>query len=161
MRGITTCLWFDGQAEDAAKFYTGIFNDSTIGDILRCGDAGPGPRGSVLTVEFELAGRKFMGLNGGPQYKFTPAVSLSVACDTQAEVDYYWQRLGEGGTPVQCGWMRDKFGLSWQIVPVALPRLLAHPDPAKAARVMKAMMGMIKLDAPALERAAQGDGHTR
>jgi predicted 3-demethylubiquinone-9 3-methyltransferase (glyoxalase superfamily) len=154
---ITPFLWFDTQAEEAAKFYTAIFKNSKIGKIARYGEAGPGPKGSVMTIEFTLDGLEFAALNGGPHFHFTEAISLVVHCETQEEVDYYWQKLSAGGKEVQCGWLQDKYGLSWQIVPTALPKLLtADSDPAKAERVMKAMLQMIKIDIAALERAAEG-----
>ncbi|HEX4142084.1 MAG TPA: VOC family protein [Pirellulales bacterium] len=150
---ITPFLWFDHQAEEAANFYASIFPDSRVVKVVRCGKAGPGPPGSVLTVEFELHGQKFVALNGGPHFKFSEAISFVVNCQTSQEVDTYWQKLSAGGAEVQCGWLKDKFGLSWQIVPTALPKLLGDPDPEKSARVMKAMMTMTKLDIAALERA--------
>ncbi|MES2102336.1 MAG: VOC family protein [Pseudomonadota bacterium] len=157
MQTIHPCLWFDGRAEEAMNFYMGIFPDARMTDVLRWGDAGPGPKGSVLTCTFELAGQTFMALNGGPQYQFTPAISLVVNCATQAEVDRYWDALlAGGGTPVQCGWITDRFGVSWQIVPEQLPRLLQDKDPARADRAMNAMMQMVKLDIAALERAVAG-----
>jgi two-component system sensor histidine kinase QseC len=154
MQKISTCLWFDGQAEEATNFYVSIFKNAKMTDVLRWGDVGPGPKGSVLTCSFELDGREFMALNGGPEYQFTPAISLVVNCETQAEVDHYWNKLLEGGKPVQCGWLTDKFGISWQIVPTLLPRLLMDKDKAKANRVMAAMMQMVKLDIAALQQAA-------
>ncbi|MDP3659748.1 VOC family protein [Phenylobacterium sp.] len=157
MKDITACLWFDGQAEEAANLYVSIFPNSKIGDISRYGDTGPGPKGSVMMVTFELDGRKFSGLNGGPMFKFTEAVSFSVACETQAEVDHYWDSLiADGGQPSQCGWLKDRFGLSWQIVPTILGKLAADPDRAKAGRVMQAMLKMVKLDIAELEAAARG-----
>jgi predicted 3-demethylubiquinone-9 3-methyltransferase (glyoxalase superfamily) len=156
MQKIHPCLWFDGQAEQAAKFYTSIFRNSRIGRILRTGDAGPGPKGSVLTIEFELDGETFMGLNGGPEFSFTPAISIVVNCDTQTEVDGYWDKLLPGGKPQQCGWLTDRFGVSWQIVPKVLPEMLMDQDAARAARVMNAMMNMIKLDIATLQQAYDG-----
>ncbi|MDP3175018.1 MAG: VOC family protein [Phenylobacterium sp.] len=157
MKDITACLWFDGQAEEAANLYVSIFPNSKIGDISRYGDTGPGPKGSVMMVTFELDGRKFSGLNGGPMFKFTEAVSFSVACESQAEVDHYWDSLlADGGQPSQCGWLKDRFGLSWQIVPTILGKLAADPDWAKAGRVMQAMLKMVKLDIAELEAAARG-----
>jgi predicted 3-demethylubiquinone-9 3-methyltransferase (glyoxalase superfamily) len=156
MTDITPCLWFDGQAEEAVNFYLGIFPNSRIVDVLRCGEAGPGPVGSALMFKFELDGRPLLALNGGPQYKFTPAVSLSIYCDSQAEVDRYWAMLSDGGQEVQCGWVTDRYGLSWQVVPRVLPLLLNDPDPAKADRAMRSMMGMVKLDIAELERATRG-----
>jgi predicted 3-demethylubiquinone-9 3-methyltransferase (glyoxalase superfamily) len=153
---ITPFLWFDTRAEEASKFYTSIFTNSKVGNITRYGDAAPGPKGSVMVASFELNGQEFMALNGGPQFKFTEAVSFVVNCDTQEEVDYYWEKLSQGGQKVQCGWLKDKFGLSWQIVPTALGRLMSDPDPEKCKRVMQAMLQMSKLDIKALERAHQG-----
>ena len=153
MRKITPFLWFDGNAEDAVHFYASIFKDSKIGTVMRYGDAGPGPKGSVMTVAFELNGQEFIGLNGGPTYKFTPAVSFMVHCETQEEVDEYWDKLSEGGAPNVCGWLQDKYGLSWQIVPTALLRMLEDKDPAKSNRVMQAMMKMTKLDISVLQAA--------
>lgn len=150
---ITPFLWFDTQAEEAAQFYTAIFPNSTIEKIGRYGDAGPGPPGSVMTVEFILDGHKFVGLNGGPHYQFSPAVSFKVSCEDQAEVDHYWNKLSAGGREVQCGWLQDKFGLSWQIVPQQLIELLSRPDKTKSQQVMKAMLGMIKLDIAQLQAA--------
>ncbi len=152
---ITPFLWFDSLAEEAANFYVGVFRNSRITSTLRNGDAGPGPKGSVLTIGFELEGHPFVALNGGPNYKFNPAVSFVVNCQTQEEVDYYWDHLAAGGQPVQCGWVTDRFGLSWQVVPGQFPELLTHPDPATAQRVMQAMMKMVKLDIAALQKAAQ------
>jgi predicted 3-demethylubiquinone-9 3-methyltransferase (glyoxalase superfamily) len=157
MQKITTFLWFDSQAEEAAKFYASIFKNSKVGTVRRYGEAGPGPKGSAMTVEFQLEGEEFIALNGGPQYKFTPAISFFVNCETQKEVDDLWARLSEGGTTNRCGWLTDKFGLSWQIVPTALGRLLADKDFQKSARVMKAMLQMTKLEIQGLERAARGE----
>ena len=150
---ITPFLWFDRQAEEAASFYTSIFPNSKIVKVVRCGKAGPGPAGSALTVEFQLEGQLFVALNGGPHFKFTEAISFVVNCQSQEEVDAYWEKLSAGGAPVECGWLKDKFGLSWQIVPTALPKLLSDPDPEKSGRVMKAMLKMKKLDIRALEQA--------
>jgi predicted 3-demethylubiquinone-9 3-methyltransferase (glyoxalase superfamily) len=152
---ITPFLWFDRQAEEAAAFYTSIFPNSKIVKVVRCGEGGPGPAGSALTVQFELQGQTFVGLNGGPHFKFTEAISFVVNCETQEEVDSYWEKLSAGGAEVECGWVKDKFGLSWQIVPTVLPKLLGDPDPAKAGRVMKAMMKMKKLDIRGLQQAAE------
>ena len=156
MQKITPCLWFDGNAEDAANFYASVFKNAKIGKISRYGDSGPGPKGSVLTVSFELEGLEFTALNGGPQYKFTEAISLHVDCKSQEEVDYYWDKLSGGGEIIQCGWLKDKFGLSWQIVPTALIEMLNDSDPAKASRVMQAMMQMKKLDIAELQKAYAG-----
>jgi len=156
MQKISPFLWFDNQAEEAMNFYLSVFKDSKAGKIVRYGDAGPGPKGSVMVVSFELNGMKFTALNGGPIFKFTEAVSFFVDCETQAEVDHYWEKLSVGGEPGDCGWLKDKFGLSWQIVPSALPRLLGDPDAAKANRAMQAMMQMKKIDIAGLEAAATG-----
>jgi predicted 3-demethylubiquinone-9 3-methyltransferase (glyoxalase superfamily) len=151
---ITTFLWFDNNAEEAANFYVSIFKNSRILNAVRNGEGGPGPKGSVLTIDFELDGQRFAGLNGGPQFKFTEAISLVVNCETQEEIDYFWEKLSErGGEQVQCGWLKDKFGLSWQVVPKILPELMTGND---SGRVMKAIMGMKKLDIDELKRAAQG-----
>ena len=150
---ITPFLWFDGQAEEAANFYVSVFKNSRINTIHRYGDAGPGPKGSVMTVEFELDGTRFVGLNGGPQYQFTPAVSFAVNCETQAEVDELWEKLTAGGRQVQCGWLVDKFGVSWQIVPSGLVDLLTAKDPRKSQAAMQAMFGMKKLDIAVLRQA--------
>jgi len=152
---VTPFLWFDHEAEEAAKFYTSIFDDSKIGRVVRNTEAAPGPTGSVLTVEFSLDGQEFTALNGGPSFKFTEAISFVVHCETQKEVDYYWEKLLAGGAPSQCGWLEDKFGLSWQIVPDILPELLGDPDRNKAARVTQAMMKMVKLDIEGLKKAAE------
>jgi predicted 3-demethylubiquinone-9 3-methyltransferase (glyoxalase superfamily) len=157
MQRITTFLWFDNQAEEAANFYVSIFKDSKVLGLTRNGDAAPGPKGAVLTAAFELDGQKFAALNGGPQFKFTEAISLVVNCTTQEEVDYYWNKLSAGGQEVQCGWLKDKYGLCWQITPTILIELLGDKDPEKANRVMQAMMKMIKIDIAAIERAAAGD----
>jgi len=156
MRTITPFLWFNDQAEEAARFYTSVFKNSRILSISRYSKAGPGPEGSVMTVEFELDGERFVALNGGPQYTFSPAVSFVVHCETQRDVDHYWARLSAGGKEIQCGWLTDKYGISWQIVPTILPELLQHTDPEKTKRVMEAMFKMVKLDIEALKRAAQG-----
>ncbi|SRR5579883_244825 len=153
MQKITPFLWFDTQAEEAAKFYTSIFKNSKIGAIRRYGDAGPGPKGSVMTVSFELDGQQFTALNGGPVFHFTEAISLFVNCETQAEVDELWEQLSAGGQPGQCGWLKDQFGVSWQIVPAVLMKLLGDPDPQKSARVVRAMLQMKKLDIEQLEKA--------
>jgi predicted 3-demethylubiquinone-9 3-methyltransferase (glyoxalase superfamily) len=151
---ITPFLWFDHQAEEAATFYASIFPDSKVLKVSRYGEGGPGPAGSVMTVEFQLHGQSFVALNGGPHFQFTEAISFVVNCETQQEVDTYWEKLSAGGAEVQCGWLKDKYGLSWQIVPTALPRLLSNPDREKASRAMKAMMTMKKLDIRALQQAA-------
>jgi predicted 3-demethylubiquinone-9 3-methyltransferase (glyoxalase superfamily) len=154
MTKITPCLWFDTEGEDAANFYVSIFPNSKITEISRYGEAGPRDAGTVMTVEFELDGKPFVALNGGPEFKFNEAVSFQVDCADQDEVDTYWEKLGEGGEEGPCGWLKDRFGLSWQIVPRALPELLAGPDEEKAQRVMAAMLEMGKIDIEALERAA-------
>jgi predicted 3-demethylubiquinone-9 3-methyltransferase (glyoxalase superfamily) len=157
MTAITPCLWFDDQAEPAAKFYTGIFKHSKILNVARFPEAGQEvhgkPAGSVMTVEFELDGQKFTALNGGPLFKFSEAISLQVDCKCQEEVDYFWEKLGAGGQDSQCGWLKDKFGLSWQIIPRQLNELMADKDPAKSARVMQAMLKMSKLDIATLQKA--------
>ena len=151
---ITPMLWFDTQAEEAANFYCSIFKNSKVTAISRYGDTGPGPKGSVMVVEFELDGQKFTGLNGGPRFKFTEAISLVVNCANQEEVDYYWEKLtGDGGQEVVCGWLKDKYGLSWQIVPVRLFELME--DPTKSDKVMAAVMEMKKLNLSKLEEAAK------
>lgn len=150
MQKITTFLWFDSQAEDAAKHYTSVFDDSRVVEVQRYSAAGPGEDGAVMTVVFELAGQRFIALNGGPQFTFSEAISLQVDCADQAEVDRLWARLTDGGEEGPCGWLKDRFGLSWQIVPRKLPELLGDPDRAKAQRVMQAMMGMKKIDVQAL-----------
>lgn len=159
---ITPCLWFDDQAEEAAQFYTGIFKNARITNVTRYSDAGQEvhgkPAGTVLTVAFELDGQTFTALNGGPQFKFNEAISFQVHCDTQEELDYYWDRLSEGGDERAkvCGWLKDKYGASWQVVPRIAPEMLADPDPEKARRVMAAIMGMKKLDIAELQRAYEG-----
>jgi len=151
---ITPFLWFDGQAEDAANFYVSVFRDnSRIVSVSRYPENSPGEPGSVMTVEFELGGDTFIALNGGPEYQFTPAVSFSIECKNQEEVDWYWSRLTEGGREVQCGWLQDKYGLSWQVVPTLLPELLKSDDEKKADAVMQAMLKMVKLDIKTLQEA--------
>jgi predicted 3-demethylubiquinone-9 3-methyltransferase (glyoxalase superfamily) len=156
MQRITPFLWFDNQAEEAMNFYTSIFKNSRVGRVSRYGDAGPGPKGAVMSATFQLEGQEFMALNGGPLFQFTPAVSFFVNCETQEEVDHFWEKLSAGGKQEQCGWLKDKFGLSWQIVPSILGKLLGDKDPAKSSRVMQAMLQMIKLDIAALKKAAEG-----
>jgi len=151
---ITPFLWFDRQAEEAANFYVSVFPNSKIVKVVRYGAGGPGPAGSVMTVQFQLDGQSITALNGGPIYKFTEAISFVVQCQTQDEVDTYWEKLSSGGTEIQCGWLKDKFGLTWQIVPTILPELLSSPDPEQAKRVIQAMMPMKKLDIRALQQAA-------
>ena len=156
MPKITPCLWFDNYAEEAVKHYLSIFKHAKIDQVLRCGDAGPGPKGSVLTMTFQLEGQEFIALNGGPVFRFNESISLSVDCKTQTEVDELWEKLSEGGQKGQCGWLKDKFGLSWQVVPSALIELLRDEDATKSARVMAAMMQMTKLEIAALKRAFDG-----
>jgi predicted 3-demethylubiquinone-9 3-methyltransferase (glyoxalase superfamily) len=155
-RALVTGLWFDTQAEEAASFYTGIFKDAKLGAVHRSTEAGPGPVGSVVLVEFELNGQKFSALNGGPQFTFNEAVSIVVPCADQAEVDYYWDRLSAGGQEVACGWLKDRYGLCWQIVPTVFFEMIADPDPARVGRVMRAMMGMTKFDVAGLQEAYAG-----
>jgi predicted 3-demethylubiquinone-9 3-methyltransferase (glyoxalase superfamily) len=150
---ITPFLWFDHQAEEAVGFYTSIFKDSNVGTVTRYGEAGPGPKGSVMTMAFELDGQGFVALNGGPQFQFTPAISFVINCESQEEVDHYWETLSAGGQEVQCGWLRDKYGVSWQVVPTVLIDMLHDKDAARAQRVMKAMLQMKKIDIPRLEEA--------
>jgi predicted 3-demethylubiquinone-9 3-methyltransferase (glyoxalase superfamily) len=154
MSNLTPCLWFDTQGEEAAEFYTSVFPNSKINHIARYGSAGPRPEGSVMTVDFELDGQEFVALNGGPQFTFNEAISYQVSCKDQDEVDYYWSKLAEGGEEGPCGWLKDRFGLSWQIIPEALPRLLEDPDQEKSQRVMAAMLEMGKIEVEGLERAA-------
>ena len=155
---ITPNLWFDIEAEEAAAFYISVFENSRIVNVAHYTEAGPRPAGTVMTVEFELDGQRFVGINGGPQFKFDEAVSFQISCETQDEVDYYWERLSEGGTEGQCGWLKDRYGLSWQVVPTGMEELFADPDPERARRAMEAMLGMRKLDIAALQRAADGVG---
>jgi predicted 3-demethylubiquinone-9 3-methyltransferase (glyoxalase superfamily) len=153
MQKITPFLWFDNQAEEAANFYISLFKNSKISSITRYGDAGPGPKGSVMIVSFQLEGLNFVALNGGPTFKFTPAISLYVDCETQEEVDQLWDKLSQGGRKDRCGWLQDKYGLSWQIIPRALQQLMSDPDPKKSQSVMKAMLQMDKIDIAGLKRA--------
>jgi predicted 3-demethylubiquinone-9 3-methyltransferase (glyoxalase superfamily) len=157
MQKITTFFWFENQAEEAANFYCSVFKDSKITGISRNGDEGPGPKGSPLVVTFELNGQEFMALNGGPEFKFTEAISLLVQCENQEQVDHYWSKLSEGGQEIQCGWLKDKYGLCWQIVPRAFMQMMQDKDRAKTDRVLKAMMQMIKFDIAALEKAYRGE----
>ena len=152
----TPCLWFDGQAEQAARHYTAIFPNSEILGTTRYGPGTPGPEGEVMTVDFSLDGQRYVGLNGGPQFAFTEAVSFQIDCADQDEVDHYWTRLAEGGEEGPCGWLKDRFGLSWQVVPTRLNELIADPDAGRAQRAMQAMLEMKKIDIAALERAADG-----
>ena len=154
--GFTTCLWFDGRAEEAADYYTSIFANSKIGRVTRYNDAVPDFAGKVLTIEFELNGQKFVGLNGGPEFTFNEAISFQIPCDDQAEVDYYWNALSDGGEVVECGWLKDRFGVSWQVVPTRLIEMINDPDQEKAARATGAMLKMVKLDISELEKAYAG-----
>lgn len=154
MNDITPCLWFDTDGEDAARFYTSVFPNSRIVDVARYGSAGPRPEGTVMTVTFDLDGQRFVALNGGPDFTFNEAISFQVSCETQDEVDRYWSTLSEDGQEGPCGWLKDRFGVSWQIVPTALPRLLADPDRERAQRVMAAMLQMGKIEIAKLEEAA-------
>ncbi len=149
-------LWFDTEAEDAAKFYTSIFENSRIVNVTHYTDAGPREAGTVMTVEWEIDGQRFVGINGGPEFKFSEAVSFQITCETQDEIDSYWERLTDGGEEVQCGWCRDRYGLSWQVVPTGMEELFADPDKSRAERAMQAMLGMRKLDIAALRSAADG-----
>jgi predicted 3-demethylubiquinone-9 3-methyltransferase (glyoxalase superfamily) len=164
IRKIVPCLWFDSQAEEAARYYVGIFKNSKIGRISRYTDAGKDvhkrPAGSVMTIEFELEGQPFTGLNGGPAFKFSEAISFQIECETQEEVDYYWDKLGAGGDPAaqQCGWVKDRFGLSWQVVPRILSELIVDPDQGKAERAFEAMLQMKKIDIAELKRATETAG---
>ena len=160
MPTIVPCLWFDTQAEQAATFYTSLFKNSKILQVTHYGPAGPGPNGSVMTVRFTIDGQEFMGLNGGPVVHFNEAVSFVVKCDSQKELDKYWDALTAGGAEVQCGWLKDRFGLSWQIVPAALDKLMDDGDPDRRDRVMQALLAMKKLDIAALEKAHAGDPQT-
>ena|ERR1700712_3480256 len=153
MQKITPFLWFDNQAEEAMNFYLSVFKDSKVTRVSRYGEAGPGPAGSVMSAEFQLNGTDFYALNGGPMYKFSPATSFFIHCKTQEEVDHYWDKLCEGGKPSRCGWLDDKFGVTWQVVPNILGELLNDKDRRKANNVMKAMMGMVKLDIAQLKEA--------
>jgi predicted 3-demethylubiquinone-9 3-methyltransferase (glyoxalase superfamily) len=159
MSKITPCLWFDQDGEDAAEFYVSVFPNSRIVQIARYGDAGPRPAGTVMTVSFELDGQPFLALNGGPEFTFSEAISFQVSCETQDEVDGYWSRLADGGEEGPCGWLKDRFGVSWQVVPTALPRLLATPDGEAAQRVMRAMLNMRKIEIAELEEAAAEPAH--
>jgi len=154
MQKITPFLWFDGNAEEAANFYISIFKNSKMGKISRYGDAGPGPKGSAMSVTFQIEGQEFFALNGGPQFKFTPAISFFVNCETQQEVDELWDKLSAGGRTDRCGWLQDKFGLSWQIIPTVLGQLLGDKDPQRAKRAMQAMLQMTKIDIKKLQQAA-------
>ena len=153
MQKITTFLWFNNQAEEAMNFYVSIFRNSKVVSLTRYGEAGSGPKGSVMTAAFQLEGQEFVALNGGPQYTFSPAISFVVNCESQQEVDDLWDKLAAGGRPQQCGWLTDRYGLSWQIVPAVLAQLLGDKDPVKAQRVMKAMLQMVKIDIQGLKQA--------
>ena len=153
MQKISPFLWFDGKAEEAMRFYVSIFKNSKVGAITRYGDAGPGPKGTVMVVTFQLDGQEFIALNGGPQFTFSPAISFVVNCETQEEVDAFWEKLSEGGEKLQCGWLRDKYGLSWQIVPTVLGEMMQDRDVEKSQRVMKAMLQMNKIDIERLKQA--------
>jgi predicted 3-demethylubiquinone-9 3-methyltransferase (glyoxalase superfamily) len=150
-------LWFDAEAEEAAEFYIGVFENSRIVNVTHYTEASPRDAGMAMTVEFELDGQRFVGINGGPEFDFDEAVSFAIECETQEEVDYYWTKLSEGGEEGQCGWLKDRYGLSWQVVPTGMEELFADPDKGRAERAMKAMLGMRKLDVAALRRAADGD----
>ena len=156
MQRIVTNLWFDTEAEEAAEFYISIFKDSRIVHVARYTEAGPRPAGMVMTVEFELDGQRFIGINGGPEFKFDEAISLMINCETQDEIDYYWERLTEGGEESQCGWLKDRYGLSWQVVPTGMDEVFSDPDPERARRAMEALLKMRKLDIAALRSAADG-----
>src|SRR6266478_2109419 len=153
MQKISSCLWFDDNAEEAVNFYTSIFKNSKIGSVARYGEEGPGPKGRVMTMTFQLDGQEFMALNGGPHFTFSPAISFFVNCETQAEVDELWEKLTAGGREVQCAWLQDKFGVSWQIVPRVLLELMQDKDPVKSNRVFKAMLQMTMIDIEGLQRA--------
>jgi predicted 3-demethylubiquinone-9 3-methyltransferase (glyoxalase superfamily) len=155
-RPLVTCLWFDTQAEEAARYYTGIFKNARLGATHRYTEAGPGPAGSAMLVEFELNGQKFSALNGGPQFTFNEAISIVVTCADQAEVDYYWDRLSDGGQEIACGWLKDRYGLCWQIVPAVFFDMITDPDTAKVARVTQAMFSMTRFDVAGLEQAYAG-----
>ena len=150
-------LWFDTEAEEAARFYVDLFDDARIVSVAHYTEAGPRPAGTVMTVEFELNGQRFVGINGGPQFKFDEAVSFQVTCKDQEEVDYFWSRLSEGGEESHCGWLKDRFGLSWQVVPTGMEELFSDPDPERARRAMEAMLGMQKIDIAEIRRAAAGE----
>ncbi len=157
-QGITPNLWFDTEAEEAAEFYVSVFDNSRILNVMRYTEAGPRPAGSVMTAEFELRGQRFVAINGGPEFRFDEAVSFEITCESQDEVDYYWERLtADGGEESMCGWLKDRFGLSWQVTPAGLAELFSDPDPARAERAVRAMLGMRKLDLAALRAAADGN----
>jgi predicted 3-demethylubiquinone-9 3-methyltransferase (glyoxalase superfamily) len=156
-KAFTTCLWFDAEGEAAANYYTSIFKDSRLGRVGRYTEAGPGPAGAVMVVEFELNGQKFVALNGGPQFTFNEAISFQIPCADQDEVDYYWDRLTDGGQEVACGWLKDKYGVSWQVIPTVLIDMISDPDQDKANRATEAMLAMTKFDIAALEKAYAGE----
>jgi len=156
MQKITPFLWFDGKAEEAMNFYVSIFKNSKVVSVSRCGEGGPAPKGTAMSVKFHLDGQDFIGLNGGPHFTFSPAISFFVDCETQEEVDELWKKLSDGGKEERCGWLKDKYGLSWQIIPSVLTKMLQDKDAAKAGRVMKAMLQMVKIDIKTLERAYEG-----
>jgi predicted 3-demethylubiquinone-9 3-methyltransferase (glyoxalase superfamily) len=160
MQKITPFLWYDGNAEEAANFYISIFKNSKMGKISRYGDAGPGPKGSVMSVTFQIEGQEFFALNGGPHFKFTPAISFFVNCETQQEVDELWEKLSAGGRTDRCGWLQDKFGVSWQIIPTVLGQLLGDKDPQRAKRAMQAMLQMTKIDINKLQQASDEPNST-
>lgn len=151
-------LWFDTEAEEAAGFYVSVFKEGRVVDVAHYTDAGPRPAGTVMTVEFELRGQRFVGINGGPEFKFDEAVSFQILCEDQDEVDYFWEKLTEGGEEGQCGWLKDRYGLSWQVIPKGMSEVFANPDPEAAQRAMKAMLGMRKIEVDELRRAAAGEG---
>ena len=153
---ITPNLWFDTEAAEAAEFYISVFKNSRVVNVARYTEAGPRPAGTVMTVEFELDGQRFIGINGGPEFTFSEAVSFMISCETQEEIDYYWDQLTEGGEEGPCGWLKDKFGVSWQVVPTGMDEIFADPDPTRAERAMRAMFGMRKLDIATLRSAADG-----
>jgi predicted 3-demethylubiquinone-9 3-methyltransferase (glyoxalase superfamily) len=157
MQKITPFLWFDGKAEEAANYYVSIFKNSKLGRVSRYGEGAPAPKGTVMSVTFELEGQQFMALNGGPLFQFTPAISFYVDCRSQQEVDELWEKLSAGGEKSRCGWLKDKFGVSWQIIPTELGQYLSDKDPARAKRVMQAMLQMDKIDIQGLKRAYEGD----
>ena len=157
MQKITPFLWFDGKAEEAMNFYVSVFKDSKVVSVTRYGEAGPGPKGTVMSATFQLDGQDFFALNGGPQFAFTPAISFFVNCETQQEVDELWEKLSEGGKKERCGWLKDRYGLSWQIIPTILGKMLQDPDPEKAKRVMQAMLQMDKIDIQRLKQAHEGE----
>jgi predicted 3-demethylubiquinone-9 3-methyltransferase (glyoxalase superfamily) len=157
MQKINPFLWFDGKAEEAMNFYVSVFKNAQVVSVTRNGDGGPGPKGTVMSATFELEGQRFLALNGGPQFSFSPAISFFVNCETQPEVDELWEKLSEGGEKQRCGWLKDKYGLSWQIIPSALGRMLQDKDPGKAKRVTKAMLQMDKIDIQRLKQAYDGE----